>query len=661
MSEQRLLTGPAAGLFTGIVLAVIWVAALNYVYELTTGDVVLLLTAGCMGAVGASAATLVMTAAARREKHRLDEAEHLARHDPLTGLTNRAELFNQLESSLTYAADNDLVLGVLFLDLDRFKTINDSLGHEVGDELLKIVADRLKSTVRNTDIVARLGGDEFVVLCRGLMLGDSVIASAKQILKAFKEPISLNGKAHVVSTSVGVAIAEPGDGREADSLVSDADAAMYRAKRAKSGFAVFDEAHRQEVADRLDIERALVHAIESGQIVVYYQPIVDANSHVLYGFEALVRWHHPEKGLIPPGEFLTIAEEAGMMARIGELVLRESCAQMAVWNHASPGARRIRVGVNLSEQQLTDDSLPRLVSETLAWSGVNPDQLVLEITEDVIVEHLDGLTVLRQLRDLGISLSIDDFGTGQSSLSYVKQFDMVSTLKIDQSFVRDMESASADRAIIEAVVAMATALELKIVAEGVEYRSQLQELSALGVTLIQGYLFGAPIPADQIDPLVMFSEDPRPMPFLTEDPTDGVRIPKVPAQLLRSGQSPAVPNGAGHPPARPAQSLDSTQAFSPTFEQPNPPPQSAPVAAVAPSDGQPAPVTPTPNGRPPRQPAPRPVQQQAAQPTRQPNFGSEPAPPAATASDPTASDAPGSLAAQLLAHSQANNGERPAG
>lgn len=546
------MTGPAAGLFAGIVLAVIWVAALNYLYELKTSNVVLLLTTGAMGAVGASMAALVMAAAARREKHRLDEAEHLARHDPLTGLTNRAELFNQLESSLLYAADNDLVLGVLFLDLDRFKTINDSLGHEVGDELLRIVADRLKSTVRNTDVVARLGGDEFVVLCRGLMLSDSVVASAKQILKAFKEPISLNGKSHVVSTSIGVAIAEPGDEREADSLVSDADAAMYRAKRAKSGFAVFDEAHRQMVADRLDIERALIHAIESGQIVVYYQPIVDASSHVLYGFEALVRWHHPEKGMIPPGEFLTIAEEAGMMPQIGTLVLRESCAQIAVWNHAAPGAARIRVGVNLSEQQLTDDSLPDLVAETLAWSGVDPDQLVLEITEDVIVEHLDGLAVLRQLRELGISLSIDDFGTGQSSLSYVKQFDMVSTLKIDQSFVRDMHTANADRAIIEAVVAMATALELKVVAEGVEFPSQLEELRALGVTLIQGYLFGAPMPADQIDPLAMFSADPRPMPFRNGDPDEpGLKLPNVPDQLVSQGPHPSNPTLAGQPtPAR---------------------------------------------------------------------------------------------------------------
>ncbi len=749
MSEQRLLTGPAAGLFSGLVLAVVWVAGLNYLYELSANDIVLLLTAGCMGAVGASLATLVMTAAARREKHRLDEAEHLARHDPLTGLTNRAELFNQLETSLTYAAENDLVLGVLFLDLDRFKTINDSLGHEVGDELLRIVADRLKSTVRNTDIVARLGGDEFVVLCRGLMLSDSVIASAKQILKAFKEPISLNGKAHLVSTSIGVAIAEPGDGREADSLVSDADAAMYRAKRAKSGFAVFDEAHRQEVADRLDIERALVHAIESGQIVVYYQPIVDANTHVLYGFEALVRWHHPEKGMIPPGEFLTIAEEAGMMARIGELVLRESCAQMAVWNHAAPGANRIRVGVNLSEQQLTDDSLPRLVAETLAWSGVSPDQLVLEITEDVIVEHLDGLTILRQLRDLGISLSIDDFGTGQSSLSYVKQFDMVSTLKIDQSFVRDMESANADRAIIEAVVAMATALKLKIVAEGVEYSSQLDELRALGVTLIQGYLFGAPMPADQIDPLVMFSKEPRPMPFLTNesqgDSANGsangkVKMPNVPAQLindrapvvpaqpprqrrpqlsdpgptpsehqrpqtpaLSSPTAPAWPAAAAptsavsaaqatpmnsQPAVPPATHQDQTQAFTPSFErqtearqaqpftpnearqaQPSTPqpvdPRAQQRSTTAPGGPQ-AHVGPAGQSQPPPNPvadhrpvAPIAPEHQQAR-SQSVAAGAPSGSPAAEADQrPQSGDAPGSLAAQLLARAPAGGGEQP--
>jgi len=472
---------------------------------MTSVQIVHVLTTGAMGAVGASLGSLLLAVAARAAQDRFDEAEHRAKHDPLTGLLNRSELFRQLEDSLSESAANDLVLGVLFLDLDRFKAINDSLGHEVGDELLMIVADRLRSTVRSTDVVARLGGDEFVILCRGLLHGSSVVATARQILKKFREPISLNGKEHIVSTSIGVAIAEAGDNREPDALVSDADAAMYRAKATKAGFAVFDEAQRQQAKNRLDIEHALSRAIEDKEIVVHYQPIIDTQSRQLYGFEALVRWDHPERGIIYPVDFLTIAEDAGMMARLGNVVLREACAQAAVWNHLSPLANRVRMGVNLAEQQLIDPDLPRQVAEVLDWSGIDPGQLVLEITEDIIVDHLDGLTVLRDLRDLGVALAIDDFGTGQSSLSYVKQFDMVSTIKIDKAFVDEMHSANVDRAIVEAVVAMATALDLSIVAEGVEFLEQVTELQRLGVRLVQGYLFSPPIPADGVDPLTWFS------------------------------------------------------------------------------------------------------------------------------------------------------------
>jgi len=473
-------------------------------WEMSSVQIVHVLTTGAMGAVGASLGSLLLAIASKAARDRFDEAEHRAKHDPLTGLLNRSELFRQLDESLVDATANDLVLGVLFLDLDRFKAINDSLGHEVGDELLMIVADRLRSTVRNTDVVARLGGDEFVILCRGLLHGDSVVATARQILKKFREPISLNNKEHVVSTSIGIAIAKAGDGREPDELVSDADAAMYRAKATKAGYAVFDEAQRQQARDRLDIEQALSRAIDNKEIVVHYQPIIDTRNRQLYGFEALVRWQHPERGLIHPGEFLAIAEDAGMMARLGRVVLREACAQAAVWNHLSPGASRVRMGVNLAEQQLVDPDLARQVAEVLDWSRIDPGQLVLEITEDIIVDHLDGLTVLRDLRDLGVALAIDDFGTGQSSLSYVKQFDMVSTIKIDKAFVDEMHSANVDRAIIEAVVAMATALDLSIVAEGVEFMEQVKELQRLGVNLVQGYLFSPPIPADGVNPLTWF-------------------------------------------------------------------------------------------------------------------------------------------------------------
>lgn len=491
-------------LLSGVVSAVIWVIALDVIYELSNIGIVQTLTSGLLGAGGAALSAVVLMLAAKPDQKKLDQVAHDARHDALTGLPNRAELFRVLEESIDEAERADMVLGVLFLDLNRFKMINDSMGHEMGDEVLKIVSERLRSTVRNTDVVSRLGGDEFVVLCRDLLSADSVVAMAQQILKRFNEPVALKGQDFRIGTSIGISIATPGQGREADDLMRDADAAMYRAKETKSGYALFDDEQRLEVLDRMDIERDLRTAFERQEFVVYYQPIVDSSARNLYGFEALVRWNHPTRGLIGPGDFMRVAEDAGMMAQLGEYVLREACAQAAVWNHISPAARRVKMSVNLAEQQLVDTGLPQRVAGVLDWAGLDPKQLVLEITEDVIVDHLDGLQTLRDLRALGIELSIDDFGTGQSSLGYVKQFDMVTTLKIDQRFVRDMRSGEADRAIIEAVVAMAKALDMRVVAEGVEYEDQLAELQTLGVELMQGYLFTSPIGAELIDPSIWF-------------------------------------------------------------------------------------------------------------------------------------------------------------
>lgn len=481
-----------------------WVVVLDYLYHLPPLGIVQTLTSGMLGAAGAALAALVLVLASKPDQRKLDQVTHDARHDALTGLPNRPELFRVLDQSITEAHDSDMVLGVLFLDLDRFKVVNDSMGHEVGDELLRIVAERLRSTIRSTDVVARLGGDEFIVLCRDLMSADSVVAMAEQILRRFEDPVALNGQDHRIGTSIGISIAMPGEKRLADDLVRDADAAMYRAKETKSGFAVYDDAQHLRTMDRLDIERDLQQAFERGEFVVYYQPIIDVFARSLHGFEALVRWNHPTRGLLGPGEFIDIAEEAGQMSRLGELVLREACAQAAVWNHISPQARRVKMSVNLAEQQLVDHGLPKKVADILIWAGLRPEQLVLEITEDVIVDHLDGLGSLRKLRNLGVELSIDDFGTGQSSLGYVKQFDMVTTLKIDKRFVRDMRSGDADRAIIEAVVAMAKALGMRVVAEGVEFEDQLNQLQELGVGLVQGYLFNSPVGPDLIDPAIWF-------------------------------------------------------------------------------------------------------------------------------------------------------------
>lgn len=500
VTENQMPASPGAVFACGMISTAIFVAFLNFVGQVGQNGLIVCSLTGCFATAGAASAAVWTSWRSKFTSADLAKAEHDARHDQLTGLYNRIALFEELDKAVELAATNNTTLGVLFLDLDRFKVINDSMGHDAGDELLRIVGSRLKAAVRSSDVVARFGGDEFVVICRDLLTDKSVIAVAQQILKAFEEPVSLFGGAMTASTSIGVAIASPDNPRPAEDLVRDADAAMYKAKRNRSGFAVFSEAQRLQVIDRLDIERDLVRAMEEDELVVFYQPLVNVRQKRLYGFEALVRWNHPTRGVMGPGQFLPVAEETGMMAAIGEKVLREACAQAAVWNHLSPDARTVRMSVNIAEQQLLDANFPSLVSDILDWSGLPPQQLVLEILEDVVVDHLDGLATLRELRALGIDLAIDDFGTGQSSLSYIKQFDMVSALKIDKTFVDELGNGSTNTAIIEAIVAMAKALDLRIIAEGVESREQVNHLLGFDVEIMQGFLFNMPVAADAIDP-----------------------------------------------------------------------------------------------------------------------------------------------------------------
>jgi diguanylate cyclase (GGDEF)-like protein len=548
VKKTRLALHPGQVLLAGLIGAVLWTATLSTLVGISGRETVLTSVAGIIGAVSGTCGALIQAHRARAARDVLLRAEHEANHDALTNLLNRNALIRQLDDSIITARQNDTVVGVLFLDLDRFKVINDSMGHEAGDELLRIVAERLLSTVRSSDLVARFGGDEFLVVVRGLLNQKSVIAVVEQILHTFESPVSLFGGAQVISTSIGVAIARPGETRRGDDLVRDADAAMYKAKRSRSGYALFDDQQRAEAVDRLDIERDLVRALDEKQLIVFFQPLVDVTSRRLYAFEALVRWNHPTRGLIGPGSFLGVAEETGMMAEIGEYVLREATAQAAVWNHLNPNARQVKMSVNIAEQQLIDKNFPDAVAEVLSWSGLPPDQLVLEITEDVIVDHLDGLSVLNRIRDLGVALAIDDFGTGQSSLSYIKQFDMVSTLKIDQVFVREMGDGDSNRAIIEAVVAMAKALDLRVVAEGVENIDQVNQLRAFGIEIMQGYLFNAPVAANGIDPAAWFVPEapstgsPPPPP----PPTPGLS----PLEVSR-GLAAAAPRGTGADPRLP--------------------------------------------------------------------------------------------------------------
>lgn len=520
VQDSRLAASPGIVLGSGLVSTMIFVLVVYFVQGLGIEALIVAGAGGAFGALGGAAGSLWHNWSVRHASADIARAEHDARHDQLTGLLNRSALFAELDGAFQKSQSADTTMGVLFLDLDRFKVINDSMGHEAGDELLRIVANRLRSSVRGSDVVARFGGDEFVVVCRDLMNEQSVIAVAESILRNFAEPVSLYGGAQVISTSIGVAIAKPDDSRRPEDLVRDADAAMYKAKKARSGYAVFDEEQRLLVIDRLDIERDLVRALDEGQFEVYYQPIVNVDDRRLYGFEALVRWNHPSRGLLGPGAFLGVAEETGMMAAIGELVLREACAQAAVWNHLSPEAASVRMSVNVAEQQLLDATFPELIAEVIHWAGLPAEQLVLEIIEDVIVDNLEGLNMLREIRKLGVGLAIDDFGTGQSSLGYVKQLDMVSILKIDKTFVDEMGNGQTDRAIIDAVVTMAKALDLRVIAEGVENEQQLKDLKDSGVSIMQGYLFNQPVTASVVDPASWFqsraSEGPAaPKPGLT--------------------------------------------------------------------------------------------------------------------------------------------------
>jgi len=422
-----------------------------------------------------------------------------AQQDALTGLLNRIGLLEHLENVLASSRRANTTTAVFFCDLDRFKVINDSMGHDVGDELLCSVGERIARVVRTSDQVARFGGDEFVVVCDGLMEPGIASTIASQILKAFDKPIALSGGGLVVVPSIGIATSSEAHRRTASELLRDSDAAMYRAKRSRSGFAVFDDEQRRTVMARLDVERSLRDGLENGELTVYYQPIVNQESH-LSGLEALVRWNRPGMGVVSPGGFLGVAEEAGLMASIGEYVLREACAQAALWSHRLGTASSVHMGVNVAEPQLVDASFPARVEEILKWAGLPAEQLMLEITEDLMLGHLDdSFRVLHELKELGVRLAIDDFGTGRSSLSYIKQLDMVDILKIDKSFVDDIATRAVDLQIIEAIASLARAVGLRVIAEGVETNDQRERLRSLGIENMQGFLFARPSTATELE------------------------------------------------------------------------------------------------------------------------------------------------------------------
>ncbi len=421
-----------------------------------------------------------------------DDAMHQATHDPLTGLPNRSLVLDRLDQALARSARTGGRVTVLFADLDRFKVVNDSFGHTVGDGVLLCISERLRAAVRPHDTVGRLAGDEFVIVCENLT-DTGALDVAGRVAAAVAEPIVLGGRESVITASIGIAHADPGTG--AEDMLRDSDVAMYGAKeRGRSRIELFDAEMRRRMIDRLEMERSLRAAIAAGDLRLHYQPIVSFNGWEVTAAEALLRWEHPERGGISPAEFIPLAEESGLILPLGRWVLGEACRQLAEWRAA--GRDQLRVTVNLSARQFSDPDLIDVVAEALARACLPADALWLEITESVLMEEVEATAdTLYALKRLGVHLAVDDFGTGYSSLSYLKRFP-VDMLKIDRSFIKGLGTDPEDGAIVLAIFSLARALRLGVVAEGVEHFHQLEALHRLECDAVQGFLLARPGPPD---------------------------------------------------------------------------------------------------------------------------------------------------------------------
>jgi diguanylate cyclase (GGDEF)-like protein/PAS domain S-box-containing protein len=447
------------------------------------------------GATGEATTEILCISRDISERKRMEERLHeLARTDHLTNIPNRVLLAERFADGLMQARREGSLLAMLMIDVDRFKNINDSLGHDTGDALLKLIAARLRSCIRDCDTLARWGGDEFALLLPRVHDADTAVAVAQRCLAALKDPLVIENQTLHVTASIGVSVSADST-PEAELLLRNSDVAMYRAKaRGGDCFVIYTADMSEGARSRLSMENALFHAIERDELILHYQPLISARTGRLAGVEALIRWRHPERGLVAPGEFIPIAEETGLIGEIGEWALRRACTQMHAWY--DNGLPRIAVSVNLSSRQFRQDSLANSVKAVLDETNFDPNLLELELTESVLMDDVErSKTIVAELKALGVSIALDDFGTGYSSLSYLKGFHL-DTLKIDRTFTSEVMTSETNASIVRATVGLAKGLHLRTVAEGVETRAQADFLAKQGCDVLQGFLFARPMEPD---------------------------------------------------------------------------------------------------------------------------------------------------------------------